>query len=292
MHPSMYEDDTPNHLSTEKMRCSKRILSSTKTDSCPCCYSCSTTNNKAVTPVSPQKGEANMCQKEPAPLRVELAATETANGISDEESMGPEVSIGPLYQAEVPEWTGVICESDSKWLGTRMWPPEETKTIIESNRIGKGRQGRCGCKIPSSVQCIRFHTAENRYKLKLELGHLFYQWRFDRMGEEVSLSWTSKEEDKFKSLIGLNAATPNKFWNNAAKYFPSKTKQMLVSYYFNVFLVKRRRYQNRVTPKDIDSDDDEKEFGSVGGSLGYEAIHVPGSRSLLCSENKVCINLE
>ncbi|XP_019151682.1 PREDICTED: AT-rich interactive domain-containing protein 2-like isoform X1 [Ipomoea nil] len=283
MHPSMYDDDKPNHLSAEKTRCSKRILSLTKHDSCPCCHSCSATDNKAV---SPQKGETETCQKERVPVRIELPATETASVISDEESTGREVSVGPLYQAEVPEWTGVICESDSKWLGTRMWPPEETKTIIESDGIGKGRRGRCGCKIPSSVQCIRFHTAENRYKLKLELGRLFHDWRFNRMGEEVSLSWTSKEEDKFKSLIGLHAATPNKFWNNAAKFFPSKTKAMLVSYYFNVFLIKRRSYQNRVTLNDIDSDDDEKEFGSVGGSLGHEAIHVPGSTPLLCTENK------
>jgi len=28
------------------------------------------------------------------------------------------VSVGRLFQAEVPQWTGVVYESDSKWLGT------------------------------------------------------------------------------------------------------------------------------------------------------------------------------
>jgi hypothetical protein len=30
------------------------------------------------------------------------------------------VSIGPRFQAEVPQWTGDIFESDSKWLGTQV----------------------------------------------------------------------------------------------------------------------------------------------------------------------------
>ncbi|VFQ68041.1 unnamed protein product [Cuscuta campestris] len=282
MHPSMYDDDIPNHLLTEKMGCRKRIFSLTKPDSCSSSYSCSATDNKVV---SPQKTEA--CPNERIPSKSESSPTELNNSISREEPTSLlEVFIGPLYQAEVPEWTGVTSESDSKWLGTRMWPPEKTKSMIESNRIGKGRHGPCYCIFPLSVQCVRFHCAEKRHKLKLELGHLFYQWRFNCMGEEVSLSWTAEEEERFKNLMRLNAATPNKFWNIAAKSFPSKTKNMLVSYYFNVFLIKHRTYQNRVTPKDIDSDDDEKEFGSVGDPFGHEAIYVSGSRQPLCTESK------
>ncbi|CAH9124786.1 unnamed protein product [Cuscuta epithymum] len=273
MHPSMYDDNTPDHVSMEKMRCSQRIFSLTNPLSCPINYSSSPTDNNVV---STQKREP-----------------ESAKNVSREEPTSlPKVPVGPLHQAEVPEWTGLISESDSKWQGTLMWPPEETKSFNELDRIGRGREGQCDCQFPSSVQCIRFHTAEKRYKLKLELGRLFYQWRFDRMGEEVSLSWTEEEEEKFKNLMRQNATTPNKFWNSAAKKIPLKTKSMLVSYYYNVFLVKRRSYQNRVTPKDIDSDDDEKEFGSVGCHFGYETIYVPGSRPLLCTENKVCTDLE
>lgn len=35
------------------------------------------------------------------------------------------VPVGPQFQAKVPEWDGVISGSDSKWLGTHMWPLEK-----------------------------------------------------------------------------------------------------------------------------------------------------------------------
>lgn len=51
---------------------------------------------------------------------------------------------------------------------------------------------------------------------------------------------------------------------------------------------------NRVTPKDVDSDDDDTEpkFGSIGGSFGHEAAAVPGSDILICSQNNQCTDLE
>ncbi|PHT57701.1 hypothetical protein CQW23_00064 [Capsicum baccatum] len=196
--------------------------------------------------------------------------------------------VGPLYQAEVPEWTGVLTESDSKWLGTRMWPPEVEKTaalVVSDPPIGKGRPSACDCIFPGSVECIRFHIAEKRTNLKFDLGPLFFHWRFHRMGEEVSLSWTAAEEQRFKDSI--SSTSRKNLWKNYKKLFPSKTWNILASYYFNVFLVKRRRYQNRVTPKDLDSDDDEKGFGCIGGGLGDSAVHVPNSRSsLICFHNK------
>ena len=39
--------------------------------------------------------------------------------------------------------------------------------------------------------------------------------------------------------------------------FPSRTKKDIVSYYFNVFMLKVRAEQNRLDPRNIDSDDDE-----------------------------------
>ncbi|XP_016490398.1 AT-rich interactive domain-containing protein 2 isoform X2 [Nicotiana tabacum] len=287
MHPSMYEEERLNNQPAEKLRCSKRIPVSPKHAPCPCCNSCSTSHNKAATH---QKEEEEDIR--PDLTSVEVSVTEKIDDSGDQQTH-PEVSVGPLHQAEVPEWSGVISESDSKWLGTRMWPPEveTTKSLVELDPIGEGRRSSCGCRFPQSVECIRFHIAEKRFKLKLELGPLFNRWRFDRMGEEVSLSWTSEEEERFKDMVRSSATSNNK-WKNSKKLLPSKTREKLVSYYFNVFLIRRRSYQNRVTPKELDSDDDEIELGSVGDSFGNIAVHVPSSRSLTCVENKVCTDLE
>lgn len=290
MHPSMYEEEKLNNQPAEKLRCSKRIPTSPKHILCRGCSSCPTSQNKVETH---QKKEDDIAPDLTSVDVVEVSGTEKTEDPVDQQTY-PEALVGPLYQAEVPEWTGVITESDSKWLGTRMWPPEVEKTtsLVELDPIGKERQSSCDCIFPQSVECIRFHIAEKRFKLKLELGTLFFRWRFDRMGEEVSLSWTAEEEERFKDSVRSSATSKNKLWKNYKKLFPSKTRNMLSSYYFNVFLIRRRSYQNRVTPKDLDSDDDEKEFGCVGGSFGDIAVHVPSSSSsLTCSQNKVCTDL-
>jgi hypothetical protein len=140
---------------------------------------------------------------------------------------------------------------------------------------------------------VRFHIAEKRIKLKLELGYLFYHWQFDRMGEEVSLRWTTEEEKRFKDMVKFNLLSAGKcFWDDKHKYFPRKTREELVSYYFNAYLVRRRSYQNRVTPKNIDSDDDETEFGSFSDGYGHEVLMVPGAYMLICSENKQCTDFK
>ncbi|KAK6918360.1 hypothetical protein RJ641_016782 [Dillenia turbinata] len=171
------------------------------------------------------------------------------------------VPVAPGFQAEVPKWTGVPSESDSKWLGTKIWPPPVMpgiRFLIERERVGKGRQDQCGCPLQGSIDCVRFHVAERRKRLKLELGSTFQDWKFDQMGEEVAQTWTEEDQKKFSAIVGPNPLSIEKcFWSGIYKSFPRKSREELVSYYFNVFLLKRRRHQNRFAPNDINSDDDD-----------------------------------
>lgn len=288
MHPSMYEDINALHQSAERVRCSKRIPLS-KSQFCPCCNPGPATPSKLASPRKAQTHDRKLT----SPLTAEVLSTPALDASHKEKPWARHISIGPTYQAEVPEWTGVVSESDSKWLGIRMWAPEdENKTLEEKHPIGKGRQSSCDCFLAGSSACVRFHIAEKRLKLKLALGELFYRWKFDRMGEEVSLSWTTEEEKRFKTMVLENTTAQNKFWNNAFRLFPSKTREMLVSYYFNVLVLRRRNYQNRVTPKNIDSDDDETEFGSVGDSAYFEGNDALQSNLPKCPLNMQYTDLE
>ncbi|KVH95396.1 AT-rich interactive domain-containing protein 2-like [Cynara cardunculus var. scolymus] len=284
MHPSMYEDDkVPIHLSSKRIRCSQRV-SSVKSCSCPGCISCSSSRNKR------QKPDIKKTLQTLESMEIEDSISEDLETVS--------VTTG----AEVPKWTGVISESDPKWLGTRMWPPPDgnyqkhEKGLVV---IGKGRQSSCRCSVPGSADCVRFHIAENRSRVKHTLGPLFYKWKFNHMGEEASVSWSLEEESKFKSLVvkarqELTHRSKSRheimsnFWRRASESIPSKTKDILVSYYFNVFVLRRRSYQNRIMPENIDSDDDEQEVGSVGDRSGYEKIHT----FVKCSQNMQCNDLE
>ncbi|XP_004300803.1 PREDICTED: AT-rich interactive domain-containing protein 2-like [Fragaria vesca subsp. vesca] len=282
MHPLMYEDNiAAGHLFSERLRCRGRLPHSTKSRSCTCCNSSPPTQSNLISPSMEEP-------KEQEPMEVDLASPHTSVIPSDQDEFREKyVSIGPLFQADVPEWTGEASESDDKWLGTRVWPLEceENASLVKKDTIGRGRPHFCGCRLPGSVTCLRFHIAEARMKLKKELGSLFYHWRFDRMGEEICLQWTAEEEKRFKILVQSKYPF---FWNSASKWFPRKTRENLVSYYFNVFLVRRRSYQNRATPKNIDSDDDETDFGSLSEGFGHEAVKVAGSSFVACSQNKQC----
>lgn len=293
MHPSMYEDNMPSrHHSTERLRCSERVPNLVKSRACSSCISCSASQSKLR---SPCKLELEKDPKEEAPAEIDSSVTDTEISQPKDEPPEKHVSVGPLFQADVPEWTGVVAESDLKWLGTQAWPMDcgAQKSYLQTDSIGQGRSDFCGCPLPGSVECVRFHIAEARMKLKLQLGSVFYHWRFDRMGEEVSLQWTAEEEKRFKDIVRSTKHSHNKcFWDDIFKWFPTKTREKLVSYYFNVFLIQRRSYQNRVAPQNIDSDDDETELGSLSEGFGHEAVKVSGSNVLSCSKNEQCFDLE
>ncbi|KAL0538128.1 hypothetical protein IC582_027127 [Cucumis melo] len=189
------------------------------------------------------------------------------------------VLLGSDYQARVPEWNGVISESDLKWLGTQDWPLKKGRNryLVERDPIGKGRRDPCGCMDANSVGCVQFHVSEKRQRLKLELGDAFLRWRFDEMGEDVTLAWTVEDEKKFEDIVSSNPPSLGiSYWEDIIESFPSRSKADLVSYYYNVFLLRRRGHQNRVTPDEIDSDE-ESESGTATIRFGNEVHNSPGS---------------
>ncbi|ONK72368.1 uncharacterized protein A4U43_C04F18690 [Asparagus officinalis] len=200
-------------------------------------------------------------------------------------------------EAKVPPSIDKSCSAsytsdDLKWLGTPIWPPEgQTSSLFKQDSIGKGRKDCFKCERPGSIECVRFHVAEKRVQLKRELGSAFNSWRFDHMGEEISLSWTEEEAEKFKTVVSLNRHS-EQLWDELRLAFPLKGRKKLVSYYYNVFVLARRSYQNRMTPEDIDSDDEEAEFGFLSVPFGQEAIKVRPPKSNFCVQNKQCVVID
>ncbi|EOA26812.1 hypothetical protein CARUB_v10022904mg, partial [Capsella rubella] len=185
---------------------------------------------------------------------------------SDEEDR-PRTLVGSEFQAEVPEWTEITPESDSKWLGTRIWPLTREQInknlLIERDRIGKGRQDSCGCHNPGSIECVKFHITAKQDRLKLELGQAFYMWCFDVMGEGTLQYWTDIELKKIKSLMSVPPSLSRAFFDQAKAILPSKSRGKIVSYFYNVSLLQYRANQSRITPHDIDSDTDQFFMGAT-----------------------------
>ncbi|KAL8150420.1 hypothetical protein V2J09_020228 [Rumex salicifolius] len=297
IHPTTYND--PSSVHSESVRVSKRVPALVKSPRCSCCGPSSSTkenrleNNCKVPQLKNDPQEHNLEKKTPLPDQPVPKPSEPLDPGRCPEKLPVEkqVNVGPQFQAVIPPWTGKVphqdCDKDK--LGTRIWPPKNREdNILMDIRsvIGKGRPELCDCPFPGSVVCVRFHTAENRLKLQRELGRAFYQWKFDRMGEVVSLSWTQQEEEKFKKVMSTTPLSMGK------SSFPKKTRKEFLDYYFNVFLQSKRSYQNRVTPKAVDSDDELSEFGSVGGLYGYAACKAPSSCPLKCTLNEKCLDLD
>nr|XP_043629203.1 AT-rich interactive domain-containing protein 1 [Erigeron canadensis] len=264
MHPAMYDDQTATS------RCSQRLISAKETQ--PVIHS--------------RKSLAQDCS--------ESSSTGSPSDREDEDCFRgynfkqKRTPLGRNFQAKVPEWMETAYEPEAKWLGTPIWPLEKTETrssLIELERVGKGRQDSCGCQFMGSSECVRFHIYEKGNRIKLELGSAFYKWKFDDMGEKVALTWTPSEEKIFEDIIKANPVSLGiTFWDDITSHFKSKSMAVLVSYYFNVYLLRRRAHQNRSDPSNIDSDDDELEkFGSEASN------NAPGS--IFCSPKKVHLNV-
>lgn len=288
VHPSIYEDHTDaNPQSNEQKRCSQRLRSLEKhhnsgSYSEPCVVH---DDDKEKVSVASEQRNSSVSSDGP-----ELFSTDP----------GLSVPIGSSSQASLPHLSerspSTASDADElKWLGTRIWPPEkkEKRQSYQKCPIGKGREETCHCDCPGSVMCVRFHVAEKRLKMKRELGAAFHAWRFNQMGEEVSLTWTEEDERQFKSIARFDPSLPDKcFWDQLYSSFPFKKRHDLVSYYFNVFILRRRSYQNRMTPNDIDSDDDEEEFGFLSKFLGQELVKAVEPKSTFCALNTQCMDLD
>lgn len=170
-----------------------------------------------------------------------------------------QVPIGPNHQANIPVWNTQKDEDTETITGTCIIPLSDSNlSSPDFNKPGAGRRD-CSCLDKGSVLCVQQHITEARDKLKKTLGHEIYvQLGFYEMGEEVACKWSEEEEQVFHEIVFSNPVSYGKrFWTCLSMMFPSRTKRELVSYYFNVFMLRRRAAQNRCTLLDIDSDDDE-----------------------------------
>ncbi|XP_047949323.1 AT-rich interactive domain-containing protein 1-like [Salvia hispanica] len=248
MHPSMYDDD---QCVSERLRCSLRVLSSKDPSQ--------KSRNRGGAESSSSDFQTNEDNVD-SPIYLSIYRKKR-------------VPIGSNHQADLLEFQGEDYESETRWLGTKIWPldkaEQKKKSLIERDRIGKGRQECCGCQFAGSLECVRFHIREKKLNVKLELGSAFNLWKLDMMGEDVAFSWTNEDRNKFQHTVQSNPLSSGKyFWNKLFKHFPQKGREALVSYYFNVFLLRCRANQNRTSPVNINSDDEGSGYGPIANRFG------------------------
>lgn len=183
------------------------------------------------------------------------------------------VTVGPNYQADVPEWDSKIASItyndtdvsetaagsyEHELMGTCIIPMPAWESSAYDDKVGSGRAD-CSCEDKDSVRCVRQHISEAREELRNSLGHeRFTELGFYDMGELVAEKWSEEEEELFHKVVFTNSPSSGRnFWFSLASVFPYRTKQEIVSYYFNVFMLRKRSEQNRCESMSIDSDNDE-----------------------------------
>jgi hypothetical protein len=201
-----------------------------------------------------------------------------------------QVPIGPGHQAEIPEWegsqTGNIetsgmsvqnhisgCADGEKLFGTSVIPMPGLTTVAHIDDIvGKGRKF-CVCRDRDSVRCVCQHIKEAREELVKTFGNeTFKELGLCEMGEKGALKWSDEDAQLFHEVVYSNPVTLGQnFWRHLEAAFCSRTQKEIVSFYFNVFVLRRRAIQNRAFILDIDSDDDEW-HGCYGGSSGTRYV--------------------
>ncbi|XP_051122315.1 uncharacterized protein LOC127245463 [Andrographis paniculata] len=162
--------------------------------------------------------------------------------------------------AEIPEWDPNSRDSDfeQKMLGTCIIPFPATDSSVDEVAVGKGRTD-CSCMDAGSVSCVEDHVNEARDILRQSVGEeAFKEMGLYETGEEVSLNWTGEEEQRFHEVVVNNPSSlGGNFWKRLDEVFRNRSKKELISYFFNVFMLRKRAAQNRSLVPQIDSDDDE-----------------------------------
>ncbi|XP_059670418.1 uncharacterized protein LOC132315968 [Cornus florida] len=204
------------------------------------------------------------------------------------------VSVGPDHQADIPEWVpqgfknnfDCLNKSDAhvyahssysclvdddddyrkKLMGTCVIPMPDLESPAYNSCVGEGGRSDCTCFDRGSVSCVRQHIMEARAKQKENLGEKIYEeLGFSNMGEEVARKWSGEEELAFHEVVQSNPASLGRnFWDHLPAVFSSRERKDLVSYYFNVFMLRKRAEQNRFDPLNIDSDNDEVQRSELG----------------------------
>ncbi|THU50937.1 hypothetical protein C4D60_Mb06t25660 [Musa balbisiana] len=157
-----------------------------------------------------------------------------------------------------PSSNHVVDEVESdRWVGTCAMPLPESALLASNVLVLQCKD--CGCPDEGSIRCVRQHVMETREKLKKKLGQdKFIELGFGDMGEVVAQKWTEEEEQLFHEIVLSNPASLGKnFWDKLPQVFPARSSKELASYYFNVFMLRKRAKQNRLDPLHVDSDDDE-----------------------------------
>ncbi|KAL6867351.1 hypothetical protein ACP4OV_015375 [Aristida adscensionis] len=223
------------------------------------------------------------------------------------------VPIGPNHQAELPECRPFVAKRSSKgdknvsapphlsaggtdedesdkWIRNCVVPMPGADALSSMLKPVHCKVG-CDCVDEDSISCVRKHVREAREKLKSALGaDTFKELGFLGMGEEVASRWTEEEEHLFQEVVSANPASLRRnFWDELPLAFPSKSTKELVSYYFNVFMLRKRAEQNRFDPMNIDSDDDEWQVHGDGDfAITDRADEYLPAESLTDQDDVVC----
>ncbi|XP_074322926.1 uncharacterized protein LOC141659894 [Apium graveolens] len=172
------------------------------------------------------------------------------------------VPIGSDYQADIPEWRSYGSNDsgvNNKFCGTCVTPMPAMELIMcDDYKSGYGRS-ICICVDPGSITCVRHHVVKAREDIRRLVGQeCFAGLGLNEMGEVVAERWSEEDEQIFEEVVMSNTSSAGKnFWDRLSEVFPSRTEMEIVSYYFNVFMLRKRAKQNRSKSMNIDSDDDE-----------------------------------
>ncbi|RRT84311.1 hypothetical protein B296_00012719 [Ensete ventricosum] len=185
------------------------------------------------------------------------------------------VPIGANHQADIPEWGSHEFKNhtrDNDVCASPMTPVTTSMSCDNVANVLSYHKMECSCLNAGSIRCVRQHVMQARQKLKQNLGHnTFLELGFGNMGEVVTEKWTEEEEQLFYEVVLLNPASLGKnFWKKLPQVFRTRSSKELISYYFNVFMLRKRAEQNRLDPLHVDSDDDEWQESDYGESSTEE----------------------